>query len=104
LTKGKGSVYSVREVIILSTKNKSKKIKAPRKTVIRKVPNINLLKHLNVVLLLAGFLSSLVIISVLASHSSENYDVRSRGQVKPTVTPAVTPAPSTITPTVFQER
>lgn len=83
----------------MAAKDKSKKtkepVKEPKKNVVTYKANINLLKNLNAVFVVAGFLVSLVTIGILSSRS-ENYDVRSRSQVLPTITltPSVSPTPS----------
>lgn len=64
----------------MPAKSKAKKTAAPKRKVVRYKSKINLLKNLNVILLVTGFVVSLFTVFLLSSRS-DNYDVRSRGQV-----------------------
>jgi hypothetical protein len=67
------------------------KPKQSKEKVRRFVPNINLLKNMNAVFLIAGFGLTVMTISLLSSHNA-TYDVRSRGQEP--ATPTLTPIPT----------
>jgi hypothetical protein len=70
----------------MADKPKVQKPKPPKQKVIRYKPNINLLKHLNAILLVTGFVASLFTVFLLSSKT-HTYDVRSRGQEMLTPTP-----------------
>lgn len=83
----------------MPAKTKEKKNSTPHKKVLRFKPKINLLKNLNAVFLVAGFAASLITIVALSSNGHK-YDIRSRGQVVPTVTVTITPS---VVPSVTPE-
>jgi hypothetical protein len=67
------------------------KPKPPKEKIRRFVPNINLLKNMNAVFLVAGFGLSLMTVFLLSSHNN-TYDVRSRAN--PPAEPTLTPLPT----------
>lgn len=64
----------------MASKKKAQKpkVQPQKQKVIRYKPNINLLKNMNVVLLVAGFVASLFTVFVLSA--GDRHDTRSRGQ------------------------
>lgn len=71
----------------MPAKSKVKKVSTTKRKVVRSKPKINLLKHLNAILLITGFFASLF--TVFALSSSDRNDIRSRGQALPSSAPSI---------------
>jgi hypothetical protein len=69
------------------------KPKPPKEKVQRFVPNINLLKNVNAIFLVAGFGLTLLTVSLL-SHNTNDIRTRANPPAEPTLTPIPTLCPA----------